>query len=210
MPDGKDPHPKPPEAEPGEDEIGLEGPGKRRGVPTAEELDRILISGKTTLKGKIAALRLCYRNKVDPSLRAFSSVLTGTGFELRLRIAAIRILTEVSAADPKARGLLEAYATSHSSSDPGRDQALGAVLRFGSDEELSRCSDVLFRERDSASVAAAAGALAGNPLESAKSLLLSLSSSHPDPATRHMVEEARTGTYCPDHQPAQESGSEDE
>jgi hypothetical protein len=87
---------------------------------------------------------------------------------------------------------------------------MGAVLRYGTDDEITRCTDRVLREPNVDAVAAQAHALAANKSSSAQSLLSSLANTHPDPEARHRAEEERTGQFCRDHQAMPDEGADKE
>lgn len=169
--------------------------------PEATELKTLkkTLHGLAGFREKADALKRAIKPGVDPTLATFEVVLKeGPG---ELREVALRLLIDAAATREAARRLLLSFAGSRDATDPYRLPALAAVLRYGADAEVAACSDLIFRETDPESVAAAARALTGNPCSEAQSLLLSVTSSHPSEGARHRAEEERTGSYCPDHAP---------
>ncbi|MBI2922885.1 MAG: hypothetical protein HYY18_17665 [Planctomycetes bacterium] len=190
--------------EPRTPEAARPGPEQAvRGEPAPPDLEQI-IRGNAPLPEKFAALKTASRAGVGGSRQVFEYALTNESAAAEVRSVAIRYLLKDAATDAAARGLLEQYAKAHASGDPERGQALDAVLRFGTEAELGRCSEMLFAERDAEAVGAAARALLANPSGTAQSLLTDLGARHPDSSARHRAEEERTQDYCEEHRPVAE------
>lgn len=175
-------------------------PGAGPENPTNQPLAQVLRGGGTT-EEKLAALKSAWRAGTDPELEGFSIVLGEGAGDENLRLSAALLLARSAGKDPKARALLLSYAETHAAGDAARPTALSAVLQCGTDEELNRCGEILFRETDAEAVADACRTLATNPSSPARALLERLSASHPGSAARHRAEEERTGNYCEEHRP---------
>lgn len=166
--------------------------------PTIRSL-ALTLRGSGTTAEKLEALNAVCRGSAKPDLDCYSLVFTEGDAALRLEAALL--LSKSAPSDEKARALLLRYAETHPADDPARATALAAVLLSGTDDELSRCGEILARETDAEAVAGACRTLSANPSSAANTLLDSLAATHPDSAARHRAQEERSGEYCEEHRP---------
>ena len=138
-----------------------------------------LLAEGGTLAEKAAALRAWYDAKLEPRYWAFAQALAAVESESELREFALRFLGGKAPVDGAARQTLSDYLVAGSADARGRYLAVYPVLRYGGDDEVGACVELLFAEREPRVVTHAAEALRLSTARNALAILRDLRQGHP-------------------------------